>query len=345
MSSFEFRLQGNIGIRPVRRRSFPPGSERAGSTGVGSSCVCPASVPTTWSRRLASGELLRLWAGPEHVELVRHKIYNFRSLIAERWRDGRILIAGDAAHVMPPFMGQGMCSGFRDAWNLAWKLGLILDGKADDRLLHTYQRERQPHVSQITDISIYLGKIICMPDPDEAAKRDAAFLGGTAPPPPPFPRITQGFLHRREDGEPDAGAGLLAPHVDLLVNGERHRLDEIVSLGGFSIIARGFHPAHAIEPGPLRALAVLRTSYVALGKAAAGRIEDLNGRLDRFLEDQSWAAVIVRPDFYVYGGAADETALRNLVRDMLADLADAGVKVTNEYLEQPTEANVEARTI
>ena len=124
-------------------------------------------------------ELLKPWAGPAEVELVRHKVYNFRSLIADRWRDRRLLIAGDAAHVMPPFMGQGMCSGMRDAWNLAWKLGLILDGKSDDRLLDTYQPERQPHVGQITDMSIFLGKIICIPDAEAAAQRDREFLGGT----------------------------------------------------------------------------------------------------------------------------------------------------------------------
>lgn len=100
---------------------------------------------------------------------------------------------------------------------LAWKRGLILDGNADDSLLDTYQRKRQPHVSQITDISIYLGKIICMPDPDKAARRGAAFLGGTAPQPPLFPHITEGILDRREDGKPADGARLLAPHVELLV--------------------------------------------------------------------------------------------------------------------------------
>lgn len=126
--------------------------------------------------------LLAPWAGPDDVELVRHKVYNFRSLIAERWRDRRLLLAGDAAHVMPPFMGQGMCSGMRDAWNLAWKLALVLDGTADDRLLDTYQAERMPHVGRITDMAIFLGKIICIPDAPAAAARDRAFLGGTCRP-------------------------------------------------------------------------------------------------------------------------------------------------------------------
>jgi 2-polyprenyl-6-methoxyphenol hydroxylase-like FAD-dependent oxidoreductase len=273
-------------------------------------------------------ELLRPWAGPEHVELVRHKIYNFRSLIAERWRYGRLLIAGDAAHVMPPFMGQGMCSGLRDAWNLAWKLGLILDGKATDSLLDTYQRERQPHVGQITNISIYLGKIICMADPQEAAARDAAFLGGSAPPPPPFPQMTDGLLHRDRDGKLAKGAGLLAPHVDLFADGERRRLDEVARVGEFSIIARGFDPAEKIEPRLLHALAVVGTSYVALGSTDGIRgVKDLDGRLEAFLDHHGWAAVIVRPDFYVYGGAADAAALANLVRDMLTHLENAGVSL------------------
>jgi 2-polyprenyl-6-methoxyphenol hydroxylase-like FAD-dependent oxidoreductase len=290
-------------------------------------------------------ELLRPWAGPERVELVRHKIYNFRSLIAKRWRYGRLLIAGDAAHVMPPFMGQGMCSGLRDAWNLAWKLGLILDGKATDILLDTYQRERQPHVGQITDISIYLGRIICMPDPEEAAARDAAFLGGSAPPPPPFPQLTDGLLHRDRDGKLAEGAGLLAPHVHLFGRGDRSRLDEVAGVGEFSIIARGFDPAMKIEPRLRHALAFVGTSYVALGSTDGIRgFEDLDGRLDAFLDHHGWAAVIVRPDFYVYGGAANAAALENLVRDLLAGLENAGLSLPTADEPLAREKKHEARS-
>ena len=90
-----------------------------------------------------------------------------------------LALVGDAAHVMPPFLGQGMCSGMRDAWNLAWKLDLILSGNASDTLLDTYQEERAPHVRKLMDMSIFLGKIICIPDPEKAAERDAAFANGT----------------------------------------------------------------------------------------------------------------------------------------------------------------------
>ena len=270
-------------------------------------------------------ELLRPWAGPDDIELVRHKVYNFRSLLAERWRDRRLLIAGDAAHVMPPFMGQGMCSGMRDAWNLAWKLGLILDGKADDRLLDTYQPERLPHVGQITDMSIYLGKMICLPDAEAAAARDAEFLGGTAEPPPPFPSMVDGLLRRDRDGTVAAGAGLLSPHVDVLREGQRARLDQVTG-GGFVVVTRGFDAEAAVESEAADALAVLGAQFVTLGDGENG-VRDLDGRLDDFLTAQGWAAMIVRPDYYVYGGVAAQGGLGVLVDDLLADLASAGVVV------------------
>lgn len=261
-------------------------------------------------------ELLSPWAGPDRIELVRHKVYNFRSLLAERWRDRRLLIAGDAAHVMPPFMGQGMCSGLRDAWNLAWKLGLVLDGQADDRLLDTYQVERQPHVDQLIALSIYLGKMICVPDADAAAARDRAFFERTAAPPPDFPHLTDGLLHRTEGGAVQPGAGLLSPHAELARDGGTVRLDEIGGGGGFVLLTRGLDAssvAHTLAGVPLR--------VIEIGDGA----QDRDGRVDAFLDAQRWSAMIVRPDFYVYGGAEDGPALERLARALAADLDKAGV--------------------
>lgn len=113
---------------------------------------------TVWS-------LLEPWAGPEDVELVRHKVYNFRSLLARQWQDFRLMIAGDAAHVMPPFMGQGMCSGMRDAWNLTWKLGMILDGKAGLRLLHSYQEASPMSAKSPISRSIWARSFACRTRP------------------------------------------------------------------------------------------------------------------------------------------------------------------------------------
>ena len=82
----------------------------------------------------------------EKVEVLRSLVYTFNALMAERWRHGRVLLAGDAAHMMPQFMGQGMSSGVRDAFNLAWKLASVLRDVCGDALLDSYERERKPHV-------------------------------------------------------------------------------------------------------------------------------------------------------------------------------------------------------
>lgn len=102
---------------------------------------------------------LKTWITPREADLERSAIYTFRSVLAEKWRAGHLLLAGDAAHQMPPFMGQGMCAGMRDAANLAWKLRSVCKGY-DSRLLDTYQSERAPNVSQFIELSVRLGKLI-----------------------------------------------------------------------------------------------------------------------------------------------------------------------------------------
>ena len=266
-------------------------------------------------------ELLRPWVGPDDIELVRFKVYNFRSLLAADWRKGRLLVAGDAAHLMPPFMGQGMCSGLRDAWNLAWKFDMILDGKADGRLLDTYDPERKPHVSQIIDMSIYLGRIICVQDLDAAKIRDEAFLCGAGEPMAPFPALTDGLIYRSEDGRPAPGAGILSPHDDLTFSDRPRKLDEI-SAGRFLVICTGFSPQSLLESVTLEALNALNAAFVSLGQEG---LIDVNGRLRAFLDIQGWTSMIVRPDFYVYGGASDNETFKRVAESLINDLAECGV--------------------
>ena len=110
---------------------------------------------------------------PENAVLERHVVYTFRARWCDQWRDGRLLLAGDAAHLMPPFAGQGMCAGLRDAENLAWKLDAVLGGKAPDSLLDTYGPERIGHVRHFIELCVGLGRVICVTDPEAAAARDA----------------------------------------------------------------------------------------------------------------------------------------------------------------------------
>ena len=144
-------------------------------------------------------ELLAPWdVHPGNARLERHAVYTFNARYSEQWRAGRVLLAGDAAHLMPPFAGQGMCSGLRDAANLAWKLDLVLAGVAADALLDSYQSERLPSAKAAIEFSMELGKVICVPDPAEAAARDEAMalaVGDEPAPAPGLPDITTGFIH------------------------------------------------------------------------------------------------------------------------------------------------------
>ncbi len=142
-------------------------------------------------------ELLAAWGvTPANAALVRAARYRFHALVAERWRggpDGRVFLAGDAAHMMPPFMGQGMCSGIRDAVNLAWKFAEERDTGGDD-LLDTYEPERRPHAEAVVRMSIEAGRTLArlaadpsdlptpdVPDPARWSRLPGLDLGGEFP--------------------------------------------------------------------------------------------------------------------------------------------------------------------
>jgi len=105
-------------------------------------------------------ELLSRWITPDDAEIERAAVYTFHSVIAQQWRNDRLLLAGDSAHQTPPFLGQGMCAGIRDAANLAWKLAAVIRDSAPPHLLDTYQSERQPHVREFIELAIRLGGVI-----------------------------------------------------------------------------------------------------------------------------------------------------------------------------------------
>ncbi|WP_394791146.1 bifunctional 3-(3-hydroxy-phenyl)propionate/3-hydroxycinnamic acid hydroxylase [Rhodoferax sp.] len=280
-------------------------------------------------------ELLAAWVRPDQATIVRHKVYTFRSLLANTWRKGRMLIAGDAAHVMPPFMGQGMCAGLRDDWNLAWKLNLVLDGKASDALLDTYQPERRPHVSDVIDLSMYLGKVICIPDPVKAAERDEAFFSGKAPPPPEFPRLTDGILRRGSDGAVLTPAGLLSPHSTVRSGERQGRFDDVVGLG-FVLMSRSAVALTALGPQQkifLDALGAKRVIITAEGTAIdAAAVVDLDHKFIPFMVENGIDTMLVRPDFYLYGAVSESTEVNQLVDDLARDLRLHGVHLGAEPL-------------
>lgn len=176
-------------------------------------------------------ELMSSWIDPADVEVERSAVYTFHGLIADEWRRGRVMIAGDAAHQTPPFLGQGMCAGIRDAANLAWKLDRIVHQGAPDAILDTYQPEREPQVRAIIGAAVSFGRIICTTDPDVAAERDAGMLaaqaGGAEPATEaPLPPLTAGPLVL-------TGGGALSIQPDV----DGTRLDEMVG-SRFAVVAR-----------------------------------------------------------------------------------------------------------
>ncbi|UCF51774.1 MAG: bifunctional 3-(3-hydroxy-phenyl)propionate/3-hydroxycinnamic acid hydroxylase, partial [Bradyrhizobium sp.] len=121
-------------------------------------------------------KLLAPWLTPQDGELWRAASYRFHALVADDWRKGRILVAGDAAHQQPPFIGQGMCQGLRDATNFVWKLDRVLKGLSSESLLNSYTIERKHHVIELTGKIKAIGQSICERDPAAARQRDARIL-------------------------------------------------------------------------------------------------------------------------------------------------------------------------
>ncbi len=119
-------------------------------------------------------ELLAPWdITPENASLERHTVYTFRGSWVDQWTHGRVMLAGDAAHLMPPFLAQGLCAGLRDGLALSWRLAAILGQGASEDLLDSYGPERREHVVEIIRQAVEVGRLICMIDPDEVAERDA----------------------------------------------------------------------------------------------------------------------------------------------------------------------------
>jgi 3-(3-hydroxy-phenyl)propionate hydroxylase/flavoprotein hydroxylase len=262
--------------------------------------------------------LLSRWVTPDTADLVRHAVYQFRSRIAANWHSGRVLLAGDAAHVMPPFMGQGMCSGIRDAWNLSWRMDLLLRGLADNTLLDSYTLERKPQIRAVIEASMAMGKVVCVSDPVQAAERDAAYLSGNVAPLPPFPGLTDGLLQ-----EGSQLRGILGVHGSIEIGGQVGRYDDV--------IGRGFHLLVRGDEDPLAQLDLQLLTFIneydlkvvrlaSVADSARGIYRDVSGKYLQFMAEAGLKALVVRPDYYCYGGVAELSALPNLLGSLRQQL-------------------------
>lgn len=258
----------------------------------------------------AAWRLLEPWGvDPGNAKLERHSVYTFGARWADRWRHGRALIAGDAAHQMPPFAGQGMCAGLRDAANLAWKLDLVLRGQAGDALLDTYMSERAPHVRALIEASVALGRVICVADPNEAAARDRRMIAEArereAPIAAPLPPLGDGCLAH---GTPAARALFVQDTVRR--ENRSGRFDDVVGRG-FALVSPAGDPATALDAESARYFASLGGFTAHVGARAP--IEDLRGGYARWFAQHGAALALVRPDFAVFGTAPAHSGARALV--------------------------------
>ncbi|MGY1916702.1 bifunctional 3-(3-hydroxy-phenyl)propionate/3-hydroxycinnamic acid hydroxylase [Blastococcus sp. SYSU DS0973] len=250
-----------------------------------------------WEFRLAPGETAEELAAPERlavllapvaraadIEVLRAVEYTFRAQVADRWRDGRVLLAGDAAHLSPPFVGQGLGLGLRDVHQLAWKLAAVLRREAPDPLLDTYRAEREPHARALIRVALLLGRLMTGGGRGGAVVRRlvlaavrripaVARLATDSRTPP----LARGPLVARRGRAGRRLAGTLLPQPEVLVDGRPRRLDDVLGDGYVEITSD---------------LRIRRPDGTAL------RIEDPTGALGRWLGGA--ALVRVRPDRIVH---------------------------------------------
>ena len=276
-------------------------------------------------------KLMEPWGvTPDTARLERHAVYTFRGRWVREWRRGRIFLAGDSAHLMPPFLGQGMCSGLRDASALAWRLSLVESGRASVSILDSYGTERGAHVQEIIEGAVALGKVICELDPLRAAERDAGMRAELNDPEavtvePPHPRLGQPSI--TEAG--DASAGRLSVQARVEADGLVGLFDDVVG-GAWQLIGLDADPMADVS-------AKLRTWFEDLGGTATaltvdGGVRDIDGAYRAWFEAHGCSLLLARPDFYVYGTGATQDAAR-----LLGDLRNAlGVPDTgtNEHIEE-----------
>jgi 3-(3-hydroxy-phenyl)propionate hydroxylase len=272
-----------------------------------------------WEFRLHEGEtaaalttpdrlrsLLAPWLGehPEaELELRRGAEYTFRARLADRWRRGRVFLLGDAAHLTPPFVGQGLGSGLRDAQNLAWKLAQVLTGEAGERLLDSYQAEREPHARALIRLAVLTGWAMTGGQDRAAALRRGGLallcrvpgftgmiLDGTSPRLRPGPLVRPRPRAERIRRPGRELAGTLCPQPWVTLNGTRHRLDDVLP-AGFTLLTAG-------PPG---------TSSMIVQAFSAGENHVIvfeSPELRRWLDRARMGSVRLRPDHIILGSAA-----------------------------------------
>ena len=254
---------------------------------------------------------------PGNATLERHAVYTFQGRWSSTWRSGRSVLAGDAAHLMPVFLGEGFNSGVRDALALTWRLDLILRGVASDALLDSYSLERLGHVRQVIEQAVEVGKMICTIDPDAALARDARLRsiadGRTAGFKPQEWRLGVGLWD-----ESDPRAGYLGVQGRVSLDGKVGLFDDLIDHDGFVLLSPTDDPRRFLSPPVREAWERIGgfTAHVGVGSS----IVDVDGVYADWFAARGVELALFRPDFYVYGTAASPTDADPVVSRLLHHL-------------------------
>jgi 3-(3-hydroxy-phenyl)propionate hydroxylase len=293
--------------------------------------------------------LARMVPHPDRVDVIRRRVYTHHSRIAGAFRSGRMLLAGDAAHLMPVWQGQGYNSGIRDAANLGWKLAAVVSGRADDQLLDTYDVERRKHARAMIDLSTMVGRVISPTDRRVAAARDLLVRSASIVPSlkryvlemrfKPMPRYEQGaVVHSLAEGARDpgspAGTLFIQPRVDTRAQ-QNVLLDDVLG-PWFAVLCWNNNPRKILGEDAFARWKALGASFIALRPltqlhwtgAETGPetpddpdvvvVGDRTGGVKTWFDAHKESVVFLRPDRCIAGAC-----IAQLAPDLSASLLDA----------------------
>ena len=308
-------------VRPYVSAALPHGVRRFEFMVMPGETEAELSKPENMRKLLA-----KVLPNPDNIELIRSRVYTHNARLAGKFRQGRVLLAGDAAHIMPVWQGQGYNSGMRDASNLAWKLSLVIKGLAADSLLDSYEQERRDHAKAMINLSVLAGHVLAPPKRWQGTLRDGvSWLLNYLPPVKryfvemrfkPMPQYTRGALIVPSEKGSPVGKMFIQPKV-LTDAGTTVLLDEVIG-ENFAIIAWGCDPTWGLTPAQITQWKALGTRFIQVlpdvqlrAPSDAGpdviRVGDSTGRLKEWFARGTSSIALVRPDRFLAGQAIPQT--------------------------------------
>ena len=309
-------------VRPYVSAALPHGIRRF------EFMVMPGETQEELSKPENINKLLaKVLPNTDGIEVIRQRVYTHNARIADKFRVDRILLAGDAAHIMPVWQGQGYNSGMRDAFNLAWKMALVVQGKATHDLLDSYQIERKDHAKAMIDLSVMAGHVLAPPKKWQGFVRDGIAYALNYIKPikqyllemrfKPMPKYNDGAL--LADGQKNSPVGkmFIQPHVQL-ENSQTVLLDDVIG-NDFAIIAWGVDPKWGLNEANMKQWQSLGVKFiqvlpaVQLGNEKRQKFDGVITIGDMGTEIRSWfgktdqSMVILRPDRFVAALAIPQT--------------------------------------